>query len=146
MKPCPARTVRGTACGAALSALAGPRWPVPSRDPLARRRREWVVNVDQEIRVKRRRAARSSGHYALVIDVRRASTELARDWPGDGRLVSSMTTPGRPDLSDRVIPEPRQPGGRQACGGDLGLPAGDDRGQVFPAGSCCRLTALCLRG
>jgi hypothetical protein len=28
-----------------------------------------------------RRAARSSGHYALVIDVRRASAELARDWP-----------------------------------------------------------------
>jgi hypothetical protein len=46
------------------------------------------------------------------------------------------------DLSDRVIPAPRQPGRHQACGGDLALIAGDDRGQVFPAGSCCHLAAL----
>ena len=39
--------------------------------------------------------------------------------PGDSRPMSSTTAPGRPDLSDRVIPEPPQPGGHQARGGDL---------------------------
>ena len=33
--------------------------------------------------------------------------------------ASSMTVPGRLDLSDRVIPEPPQPGRHQACCGDL---------------------------
>jgi len=42
-----------------------------------------------------------------------------------------MTAPGRLDLSDRVIAEPRHPGGHQACGGDLALPAGDDRATSF---------------
>jgi hypothetical protein len=49
---------------------------------------------------------------------------------GDGRLVSSMTAPGRPDLSDRVI-RGAAIVRHQACGGDLALLAGDDRGQLF---------------
>ena len=43
-----------------------------------------------------------------------------------------MTVPGRLDLSDQVIRGAAVASRHLACGGDLALPAGDDRGQVFP--------------